>query len=483
MKLTLVSAAVLLACTTQILALPSGHDLQARGTTAIGKACTNSPSCADGLFCNQKKCDVKADDSKACYKDVGCKSGTCLNSVCLGASSRPLSAPCTASTQCQSAYCGNSKCANKAPDGQACYKDVGCTSGKCVDKKCQATGTTPTDPGAATGAACTASTQCASGLCEYSKCAVKHVDGEGCYKDVACTSGKCVNGKCRAATLPSGSALGTACKASTQCASGLCENSKCATKKANGGSCYKDVACVSGYCKNGKKCAANPNPTATATAVATSTVTAVVNPVLANPEFTSLDGVQITGNGEVTIVNDADQCYLGNTCVKAVVPSGGSVVITQPVNSAGARRALLAGLAKRQGTTYVSNYWYMTTAFSPPVQYQPNSGVPSTPICQVRTYLNGITEFGNSILDVDTEWGSAGGATDDLVLTSIGVGVRCEAGAQATVLVDSMSFLSPSAYASSEAAGLHPTGFASRTSPPATFTDGVQTNVPTAPDV
>lgn len=38
--------------------------------------------------------------------------------------------------QCSSAYCHYGSCDVKKPNGHVCYKDAGCTSGNCSNKKC-----------------------------------------------------------------------------------------------------------------------------------------------------------------------------------------------------------------------------------------------------------------------------------------------------------------------------------------------------------
>ncbi|CEH18125.1 Fibrillins and related proteins containing Ca2-binding EGF-like domains [Ceraceosorus bombacis] len=118
-------------------------DLYARAGST--KSCTKSTQCSSGNFCNRNKCAPLAPVGGGCYKNSGCSApGVCFNSKCLGNSAKPSGAPCRASTECTSAYCGYSTCRSKAASGASCYKDVGCKSGKCAKGKCAAAaGTTP----------------------------------------------------------------------------------------------------------------------------------------------------------------------------------------------------------------------------------------------------------------------------------------------------------------------------------------------------
>lgn len=390
----------------QAIPTRSSDVIQARGPKPLGSACTSSTTCSTNLFCNRNKCDTKKADGQACYKNIGCSSNVCSLSskICLGATNRALNAECTASSQCASGYCGKSKCAAKLANGQTCYKDAGCVSGRCLSN--------------------------------------------------TCTSADAV-----AQLLP----LKAQCKTSAACSSGLCEYSKCAKKKANGQACYKNVACASGFCKDGKTCAA---------ATATATPTPVV---LQDGSFSSGNLNAFTVSGDVSAVKSAD-CLTDGSCAQFSVPSGGEASLVQALSSASTQK-------RQQGSNvsiWAVNYYYKIKSFS---------ATTSGAACRVYTQINDAERtLGATFTSMPNPsvWTRQYAETQSVYLSRAGAVVDCDQGATMALLLDNLAVLNLQDYRSSSSAGLSPTGFST---PPGvsdlgtatlTGTGSITTNAPTA---
>lgn len=115
------SAAVLLL--PLVAALPSSPLLEARG----GKRCSTSAQCGEAsLYCKHGSCSPRRGLNSPCYKNNGCLSSLCVNKRCAKADAAPLAlgAKCSSSASCASGYCGKARCAVPQPAGAACYKNV-----------------------------------------------------------------------------------------------------------------------------------------------------------------------------------------------------------------------------------------------------------------------------------------------------------------------------------------------------------------------
>ncbi|PWN46765.1 hypothetical protein IE53DRAFT_372041 [Violaceomyces palustris] len=156
-----------------------------------GKSCTASYQCKSD-YCHHKVCDVKKGNGHVCYKDQGCISGNCRNKRCVPADGTGvIGSNCNLSTQCSTGlYCRRGSCDTKKPAGHVCYKDNGCVSGSCVNKRCIADGSLPI------GDKCSKSVQCGTGNCSRARCANRVANGQFCYKNVNCQSLSCVNSLC-----------------------------------------------------------------------------------------------------------------------------------------------------------------------------------------------------------------------------------------------------------------------------------------------
>nr|CDI52936.1 putative protein [Melanopsichium pennsylvanicum 4] len=155
---------------------------------------------------------------------------------------------CTADTQCKSSsYCYRGSCQDIKQDGAHCYKDSGCVSGNCINKRCIAAASQTN------GSRCTKSTQCVSGsFCSNSKCETIKASGAYCYKNQGCTSGICTNNKCSSKGLAK---LGQYCQSHNKCISNFCYKSACRAKRERGRTCHMNETCISNKCRKNKTCA------------------------------------------------------------------------------------------------------------------------------------------------------------------------------------------------------------------------------------
>ncbi|CAO1632564.1 unnamed protein product [Sympodiomycopsis kandeliae] len=142
------------------------HNVDGAALETRATKCSKSTDCnvAKQHFCNHGYCSSAVAEGQACYKNQGCLSGLCFQGKCASSTSRPLGVACTASTQCQSSYCGQSTCRAPVANGQYCYKDAGCVSKKCdtKNKKCLAVSSGHTSPSASTTTTKAATTLTAS---------------------------------------------------------------------------------------------------------------------------------------------------------------------------------------------------------------------------------------------------------------------------------------------------------------------------------
>jgi hypothetical protein len=109
-----------------VAALPSSP-IEARG----GKRCSTSPQCGNAsLYCKRGTCSPRRELNGPCYKDIGCQSSRCVNKRCVKAEAPTtpallaLGAKCATSVSCASGYCGKARCAVPLPVGSDCYKAV-----------------------------------------------------------------------------------------------------------------------------------------------------------------------------------------------------------------------------------------------------------------------------------------------------------------------------------------------------------------------
>ncbi|PWN43532.1 hypothetical protein IE81DRAFT_77468 [Ceraceosorus guamensis] len=158
---------------------------------------------------------------------------------------------CTKSADCGTGNCERGVCKPVVSTGAQCYKNANCASFNCTNGKC-----VPVKGQGVKGETCNASDQCTAGsFCEYSKCNVKVASGGVCYKDVGCTSGNCVNKTC---IEPASVSRGGRCTKTLQCkTNSYCgTNNRCAAKANKGGACYKTEGCAAGLTCRKKKCRA-----------------------------------------------------------------------------------------------------------------------------------------------------------------------------------------------------------------------------------
>ncbi|SAM81758.1 uncharacterized protein UBRO_03101 [Ustilago bromivora] len=171
-------------------ACSQGRCVPKTGTGANNSFCTGDAQCVGGSYCYRGSCQfIKSNDSP-CYKDSGCLSGNCINKRCIANASQRNGAQCTKSTQCViGSFCSNGKCATISTVGKYCYKDQGCTSGHCVQNRCSSRGL------AKLGQHCTSNSMCISNFCFKSACHAKRSRNQPCSLNDTCLSGRCRRNK------------------------------------------------------------------------------------------------------------------------------------------------------------------------------------------------------------------------------------------------------------------------------------------------
>lgn len=169
----------------------AGRCVPQKGTGQNNSFCTSDAQCKTTSYCYRGACqDIKLDGAN-CYKDSGCTSGFCVNKKCIAAASQPINAGCTSSAQCTGgAFCSNGKCQTIKPAGSYCYKDQGCTSGYCVNNKCSSRGL------ANLNQFCAKNADCKSNFCFRSACRAKRARGQPCTLNDSCISNNCRRNKC-----------------------------------------------------------------------------------------------------------------------------------------------------------------------------------------------------------------------------------------------------------------------------------------------
>ncbi len=179
------------------------------GTGVKNSFCTSDNQCTESQYCYRGSCQEIKQDGSNCYKDSGCASGHCVNKRCVAPVSLPKNASCTKSEQCKDGFfCNNSKCDNKQRNGAYCYKAQGCFANQCNDNKC--------GPPALVrlGGVCgTDNNRCESKFCFNNLCRAKKNGGATCSLNDACLSGRCVS-----RTNCTGKGRGRRCTTTRTCA-------------------------------------------------------------------------------------------------------------------------------------------------------------------------------------------------------------------------------------------------------------------------
>ncbi|SPO26223.1 uncharacterized protein UTRI_02499 [Ustilago trichophora] len=190
-----------------------------------------------------------ATPGSGCRANEDCASGSCDQGKCVPKKGEGQNNTfCTGDDQCKSSsYCYRGSCQDIKQDGHACYKDSGCVSGNCINKRCIANNSQPN------GLRCTKSTQCVNGsFCSNSKCDTIKPAGSYCYKNQGCTSNICTNNKCSSQGLAK---LGQFCDGHNKCISNFCFKSACRAKRERGRSCSMNETCISNRCRKNRTCA------------------------------------------------------------------------------------------------------------------------------------------------------------------------------------------------------------------------------------
>ena len=131
------------------------------------------------------------DEGDFCVFDNDCKSGLCVNNMCIGVI-KPVGYGCDSDGDCKSGLCYNGSCrATNKHNGEFCRIDLECKSGFCYENECS-------QKNLKNGEACVDNVQCKSGYCGFLDkiCTEKPGAPQACRRDSECALGVCVNGFC-----------------------------------------------------------------------------------------------------------------------------------------------------------------------------------------------------------------------------------------------------------------------------------------------
>ncbi len=219
----------------QTVACPNGCE----GAICAGDACLINSDCKKGEHCLAGTCAPRGEDGAACGSASDCDSGFCVDGVCCnracdgqceacdnakqpGTCSAVSGAPHGSRVQCTSdgSACGGA-CDGKNGEGCSYPAGTACGAGSCapgedgaeavatVEAQCNGSGRCPAPrQQACGGAGCDAEQKLCNGEC---------ADGSACRKGQYCSAGVCVDSQ----------PTGTACQAAADCASGFCVDGYC----------------------------------------------------------------------------------------------------------------------------------------------------------------------------------------------------------------------------------------------------------------
>lgn len=240
----------------QTVACPNGCE----GTICAGDACLINSDCREGERCIAGTCAPQGEDGAACGSAGDCDSGFCVDGVCCnracdgqceacdGAKKPGVCAPVSGAphgsrVQCTSdgSACGGA-CDGTNAEGCSYPAGTACGAGSCtpgedgveavatVEAQCNGSGRCPAPrQQACGGAGCDAEQKLCNGDC---------ADGSACPAGQYCSAGVCV------ATQPTG----TACQAASDCASGFCVDGYCCGSACDDRCAACDVPGALGTC-------------------------------------------------------------------------------------------------------------------------------------------------------------------------------------------------------------------------------------------
>ena len=178
----------------------------------LGKPCTKDAECGPGTFCNAGYTFGKT-TCVALIKVGGgfsasanhCESGTVAGHTCVDRNQCAQdSHPCLDDAHCCNAgrACLQHRCFVPLADGESCWDDAQCQTGKCSFGECGSThACAPIGSHCAWDLECCAGTACDNAsLNSNHRCAALRPTGASCVRDFECASGSCTNwtgGVCR----------------------------------------------------------------------------------------------------------------------------------------------------------------------------------------------------------------------------------------------------------------------------------------------
>lgn len=263
------------------------------GAVACGpdtcSGCCEATVCVAGIA--DSACGTGGVDCASCAEGMRCESsGACV-------SLSPNGTACASSMECQSQWCVDGVCCERACDGACDSCALPGSEGRCVPLVEGATGVPSCEPRACDGlggqcpSTCTSLRQCIPGhYCDSGgACVPQKPNGQPCGAGGECGSGYCADGVCcdgactgscdrcnltgqtgSCRPAPSGDPGQPACGGSytcngtsvdcpIPCSAGCptgtyCGGTYCAAKRINGVSCTQAAACLSGFCVDGVCC-------------------------------------------------------------------------------------------------------------------------------------------------------------------------------------------------------------------------------------
>jgi len=211
---------------------PSDYEKQCSSlSTAKGGGCIGGGGFTSSPNCRTENTPTDGRDANTADGDATTYPGA--QELCDGKDNNGVNGidennPCSAGQTCQNGAC-------KINPGGLCTSPSSCTTGYCVEGKCNANKQLSAD--------CANPYDCASNICKGNKCGSNKANSQPCTYGYECASNLCKSGSCG-----EDRANGANCVSSVECASNFCKNLKCNQNKDDGSSCTATYECKNEYC-------------------------------------------------------------------------------------------------------------------------------------------------------------------------------------------------------------------------------------------